>query len=203
MNSKVCKVEDCGASAEWSARGRKGLCRIHYSRLITNGDPLCKVISPGDVTRFVDEVVVGFAGEECLRWPFSTNTSGYGQISVNGRPIGAHRHVCTIVHGPPPTSGHLATHSCGNGHLGCVNPSHLSWKTHLGNMADMVSHGTSTRGERHHNCKLTEIKVREILSLNGKETLGVLAKKFGVRKETISKIQKGERWSFLSAERTS
>lgn len=49
-------------------------------------------------------------------------------------------HICTMVHGPKPSNHHSATHSCGNGHRGCINPKHIRWRTHRENMVEMANH---------------------------------------------------------------
>jgi hypothetical protein len=82
------------------------------------------------------------------------------------------------AHGEPPTARHEAAHSCGKGHLGCVHPGHLSWKTRNENRADMVRHGMLPRGTIVSTNKLTEDQVREIRSRMGSETGMALAAEF-------------------------
>lgn len=88
--------------------------------------------------RFVKETALPFEGNECLEWPYSGNNWGYGQLTVAGRLVVASRFVCEIAHGDPPTPEYQAAHSCGNGHLGCVNPQHLRWATPKENSADKI-----------------------------------------------------------------
>jgi hypothetical protein len=71
---------------------------------------------------------VGYDKDDCLIWPFSS-TRGYGHFKCNGVRSYAHRYMCTLVHGEPPSDEHQASHSCGKGHQKCVSPRHLSWKT--------------------------------------------------------------------------
>lgn len=198
MSNTICKIEGCDSSALYADRGRKGFCRIHYSRIHRHGDPNGGRTAPGDVLRFINDVALNFKGKECLAWPFSTDGKGYGQVVIDGGHTRAHRYICRLVKGTPPTPSHLAAHSCGKGHLGCVNPRHLSWKTHAENMADMVAHGSSTRGERHSNAKLTEENVMAIFRMKGSAPLSVISKKFSVRTSTVSRIHTGRRWSFLT-----
>lgn len=200
MSNLLCKIEGCDRGSAYSERGRRGFCRIHYSRLCRHGDPLGGGTVQGDVLRFINDVAAHFKGAECLTWPFSNDGKGYGQLSLNGRVGKAHRYVCEIAHGKPTVEAPLAAHSCGNGHLGCVNPAHLSWKTHAENMKDMVAHGSSTRGERSAQAKLTEADAKEILRMKGKSSLRKIAVKFGVQASTISRIHTGHRWSHLTAE---
>jgi hypothetical protein len=103
---------------------------------------------------------VGYEGDDCLTWPYALDKkTGHGSVNVNRKIEDPSRLMCRLAHGEPLTPKHEAAHSCGKGHRGCVNPKHLSWKTHAENMADMLIHGTSTRGERHGAAKLTERKV--------------------------------------------
>lgn len=84
---------------------------------------------------------VGYQGDDCLVWPFSRRKDGYGQVGVDGFVSKAHNVMCELVHGPAPSRNHMACHECGNGHLGCVHPKHVFWRTHAENMRDMVRHG--------------------------------------------------------------
>src|SRR5690349_16534473 len=77
-----------------------------------------------------------FADADCLKWPFADDGKGYGVIKVDGRQQYAHRIMCTLVNGEPPTELHETAHSCGNGHLGCVHPGHVRWATRAENHAD-------------------------------------------------------------------
>lgn len=87
---------------------------------------------------------IGHAGEDCLIWPFHRDPDkGYGFLGHNGITYKAHRRMCELAHGPAPSSQHHAAHSCANGHLGCVHPGHLSWKTPEGNAEDRVNHGNN------------------------------------------------------------
>jgi hypothetical protein len=151
-----------------------------------------------DSLQFLHSVVLVHDGDECLIWPFSKNHYGYGRISIDGTEHIVSRLVCKDAHGPPPTRGHEAAHSCGNGHLACVAKRHLSWKTRTENQTDRVSHGTSNRGERQWKSKLTEADAIEIRSLSKSKTGKELAAQFMVSQTTISRILSGKRWGWLS-----
>ncbi len=90
--------------------------------------------------------LVGHVGDECVSWPFGRMHKGYGQLGHLGKSHKAHRMLCEMVYGPPPTDKHQATHSCGNGHLGCVNPNHLEWKTSSTATRMERCRSTGTRG---------------------------------------------------------
>lgn len=132
--------------------------------------------------------------DECLLWPMGKDRHGYGTFGYLGRIHYAHRYVCEQIYGPAESELHYATHSCGNGHNGCYNPRHLSWKTASENQREMVVHGRQKKkgGTRR---KLTQEQVDEIKALKGQMTQLALAEKFGVRAETIGLIHRGELWT--------
>jgi len=126
------------------------------------------------------------ATDECILWPGSIATSGYAQFQYNHEHHSAHRFMCRLVHGEPPTSEHHASHSCGIRH--CINPRHLSWKTPAGNMADKHVHGT-------YRAKPIGIeKAREIRTWQGKERADQTAARFGLTESNIRRIWDGEIW---------
>lgn len=159
--------------------------------------------SRGEPMRFINEVALHHTGDECLTWPYGRDRDGYATISIDNKKVGAHRYVCKLAKGAPPTAGHEAAHSCGKGHEACIAPDHLSWKTRAENAADSLAHGTLSRGERHGRAKLTEAEARAILSMKGAESPGNLAERFGVSRHTISRIHNGLNWACLSEERAS
>lgn len=141
MATRFCTVDGCD-----KAHQAKGLCGAHYMRLFRHGDPLGGGTSPGEPQEFYRNIVLPYAGKDCLTWPFSRNAAGYGRIWVDGGMRTVSRRVCEEVNGPPPTPKHEAAHSCGKGHLACVTKGHLSWKTPKENCADRIIHGP--RSER-------------------------------------------------------
>lgn len=181
----------------------KGFCRSHHYRFLKHGDPLAGRTSPGELLRWFHDVALSHTGDECLTWPFGNDGWGYGRLRIDGRDVKAHRYICELVHGAPPTPDHEAAHSCGKGHEGCIAPGHLDWKTHKENIADKLIHGTHSRGERSVRAKITNDEAREILALKGVEPQSRLAKRFGVAPQTVSKIQCGKSWPWLSEEAVS
>jgi hypothetical protein len=136
---------------------------------------------------------VDYDGEECLIWPFSLTRDGYGNLGYEGKLHYAHRFMCELVNGPPPTPDHETAHSCGRGHDACVHPKHVSWKTRTENERDKVAHGT-TWGNRTERYKLTEPQVIEIRTLYPGKTVTELAAMFDVTRSNIRKILKRETW---------
>lgn len=135
-----------------------------------------------------------YEGDDCLIWPFGTSR-GYGQVKADGRIRKPHRVMCEWVNGSPPTDKHEAAHSCGNGHRGCVNPNHLSWKTRAENHADAIAHGTAHMNKLGvPRAKLSLTQALEIRSLKGNLSQDKIAERFGVSHSTVAKIHRGELW---------
>jgi hypothetical protein len=196
---KACSVGGCHKNAHQHSNGRKGLCVSHYKRLLRHGDPLGGGTPMGEPMRFIREIAVPYRGDECLIWPFGKWSNGYGVLNRRGPNIGAHRFICRLVNGEPPDITYDAAHSFGNGHLGCVNHRHLSWKTRSENLADRLLHGTHDRGERSVNAKLTDDNAKEILSLRGTISQTKIAKKFGVSQTCVSMIHRRLTWPHIDA----
>lgn len=131
---------------------------------------------------------VGYSADYCLIWPFCRNPNGYGQFGYLGEPHYAHRYMCELAHGAPPSPDHEAAHSCGNGHGGCCNPKHLSWKTRSENLLDCRQHGTQARSFHGSRGRLTDEQVQQIRDLKGKKTQAEIAGIFGVSEPTVRDI---------------
>lgn len=156
-------------------------------------------MAPNDYLKrvaFFRDNVLGYTGNECLIWPFDRNNKGYARLTIDGVRLLLHRHICRLKNGEPPEPKYDAAHSCGNGHLGCVNPRHLLWKTRKENEADKILHGTSNRGERCGNAKLKRSDVDRIISLKGVKSQRDIANEYGIHQVTVSKIHRGERWNY-------
>ena len=190
---KHCSFSGC--EKKLTRHSARGLCSGHYQQW-KRGEDL-RALEPRNVAVpwLLDHV--NYAGDECLIWPFSRTWCGRGQIKWQGKMTTAHRRMCILAHGEPPEGKPEATHSCGNGHLGCVNPKHLRWGSDKDNKADMLAHGTRVRGERQGSAKLTTQAVREIRRLAGQASHRELGQRFCVRGSTIGKILRRERWGHV------
>lgn len=186
----TCSVEGCD-----KPHYGKGWCNAHYRRWRRHGDPLGGSTSIWAAVSFLDEVVPSFDGDECLIWPFSRDACGYGKIKRGGISRFVNRIVCEREHGPPPTPKHQAAHSCGKGHLGCVNRRHLEWKSPKENSADKIKHGTTARGYRNSQVKLTESQVLKIRAST--KTHRELAEEFGISQTQVSDIKARKKWAWL------
>jgi hypothetical protein len=139
---------------------------------------------------------VEHASDECLIWPFSKNWNGYGHLKAFEQPtFYAHRVMCELAHGAPPTTSHVAAHSCGKGQQGCVNPRHLGWKSPAENQLDRRLHGTNRRKTKWtRNGSLVSDEARaQICALKGVKNQREIAAMFGISYQHVSLIQRGLR----------
>lgn len=188
-----CSVSGCEKPAL-----KKSLCNAHYLRMWRHGDPLKGALKKGEARDFV-QVAAKHDGSDCLLWPYAKDIGGAGVFNRRGRLVRVPREVCRIVNGEPPTQYHQAAHSCGNGHLGCVNPKHLRWATPVENNQDKINHGTSMRGSENPRSKLTEecvLKIRKMCNDDG-VPYAVVARDFGVSGSTVKDAALGRNWAWL------
>lgn len=102
------------------------------------------------IERFWKKVAIA-GPNECWLWTASTNTGGYGQVTINGRRILAHRIAYYLNTGDwAPAS---TCHNCDEPR--CCNPAHLFAGDQQANVDDMRD-----KGRRH--AKLTDAQVLEI-----------------------------------------
>jgi len=133
----------------------------------------------------------------CWLWQGPINPRHkYGQLTVAGQAIRAHRASYAIHHGPIPNNLWVL-HSCDN--PPCVNPDHLFLGTPKRNSQDMAKKGRSSKGEKNARSKLTSKQVEEIRMLAWTKTMlqKDIAEKYGVSKGAISLICNGINWSHL------
>lgn len=190
----ICAVADCD-----KPKHAHGYCARHAYHFKAHGDPLGgrRGASPGEPLRWIEDHAQ-HEGDDCLIWPFEINKrTGYGNVKHNGQKRLASRVMCEVAHGPPPSADMDAAHSCGNGHLACMNRSHLSWKTRTANVHDAVAHGTWKHGAMDPNAKLSEDDVREIRRRATTSTQQEIADDFGIARSHVSRIVNRVQWGWL------
>lgn len=191
---RLCIVPGC--SGKHRARG---YCAKHTKRLQVHGTLEGGTrTKPGEIAKFIEEVVLKHTADECLKWPFNRNWQGYPYwVSEGSRTGTLCRLICEKTKGPPPSPDHQCRHTCGKGHEGCCAPKHLEWGTRSENEQDKFIHGTSIRGERAPANKLTESQARTILALKGVVSQRKLAKMYNVTNGAISLIHNRTNWAWL------
>jgi len=125
----------------------------------------------------------------CWQWRAHTDKDGYGILPGDAKNTRAHRFSYELHHGPI-LDGMVICHKCDN--PGCVNPDHLFSGTVKDNAQDALKKGRHYIGEKNGRSKLTEERIKEILSsnMNGQQ----LADKFGVTRHTINNVRRGVTW---------
>jgi len=138
---------------------------------------------------------------DCLIWPKGKTKYGYGEVSICGVQMMAHRLVYWIYCGPIP-KGMRVLHKCDN--PPCVNPKHLFLGTAKDNSMDAWNKGRlkpipPRPGELNHNSVLSDKKVIEIRRryAAGGVLQKELAAEFGVSQVTISSITRLKIWRHL------
>jgi hypothetical protein len=137
-----------------------------------------------------------YQGDDCLIFPFGKN-KWYPTVIVDGKNQSAHSVMNRLANGEKPPGKHLSGHACGNGGIGCLNPRHLRWYTHVENAADRYVHGTALFGEKCPNAILTDAQVKEIKALRGTMTQQAIADMFGVKRGTVKSIFHGKAWKHI------
>lgn len=147
--------------------------------------------SPADALRWLIDHV-GYKGDDCLPWPFNVDKRvGRGRLLAYGKHWWAHRLMCQMAHGLPPTPKHQAAHECGKGHYGCCNPRHLRWKTNSENQLDRRRNGNMLRNRGGQRGHISLAQANEIVALKGKMTQVAIAAKFGV---SLGCVQYWHKW---------
>lgn len=191
-NGRICSIDGCG-----NKHDAKGYCSRHLYHFRKCGDPLGgrRGASPGEPLRWVAEHA-SYEGDDCIVWPFEKSRYGYGVVKHDGKRRVASRVMCEAVHGAAPAEGMDAAHSCGNGHLGCMNPTHLRWATRKQNIEDMRRHGSFIVGILKKS-KIHPDTVVQIRSKIGIVSQTSLAKSLGLRQSEISRIQLMQRFAWV------
>lgn len=139
----------------------------------------------------------------CMNWPFSRKSRGYGQLRYPGiaTPQCAHVVSFAVTHGLTLPLGIVVRHKCDN--TACFKPSHLLGGTQQENTQDGVERGRYLSGSSHPRARLSEAIVEDIrsryrpgntvLTRNG-PTLAELAAEYGVARATVQFVVMGRTW---------
>lgn len=158
-----------------------------------------QVSSSGEVRSLTRMVPTSYGAERVnVGRVMSQSSDKVGRRGVNllGQNERVHRLVLEAFVGPCP-AGMECRHL--NGNCADNRVENLAWGTHAENCADMIRHGTSTKGERSASAKLNTWAVLWIkkITKHGFAEQKYLAEIFGVSDATISMIKTGAVWSHV------
>jgi hypothetical protein len=140
---------------------------------------------------------VNVRGEnECWLWLRPLNKWGYGRYRVGNFQAMAHRVAYELTTGKN-IDGYVAMHICDN--PSCCNPNHLVLGTHADNQADKYKKNRQAKGETNGQSLLTEKQVIEARQKYKPRvvTYEILAKEYGVSKDTMQKAIRGIYWKHI------
>lgn len=183
----VCSIPKCGRNTI----GR-GFCSTHYSRWFRNGNQTLR----RDLTLTLEQRFWAKVQkrDQCWLWTGAASRQGYGQLLFKRKNEKAHRLSWQLHNGAIP-EGVWVLHKCDV--KKCVRPDHLFLGTRLDNVRDMIAKGRDARGERSATAKLTEGKVREIISIGSSLSRAEIGRRFGVHSTTVSWILRGHGWKHI------
>ncbi len=132
----------------------------------------------------------------CWLWTGNTDRFGYGILRVDGVTKKTHRYVLELTAGVELT-GKVVMHMCDE--PACCNPAHLAVGTHQENMADKVAKNRQAKGSNSGSAMLTESQVLEMRAKYRprKITYAVIAREYGVCKDTAQKAIRGINWGHI------
>ena len=149
--------------------------------------------------RFWSKARIGLP-DACWEWT-GARTHGYGAMRFLGNQMSTHRIAYLLeVGGIPP--GLFVCHRCDN--RSCCNPRHLFLGTPVDNVADMIAKGRrADTGLKNGAARLTLEEVIAIRMETVKRgSAKALSHKYGVSKNTIYRVLRGETWRRFTTERT-
>ena len=135
-----------------------------------------------------------FSMTDCIEWPKSKTTAGYGQLKRDGKKIMAHRFVWEKAYGPIP-KGMCICHRCDN--PPCVNLEHLFLGTHGDNIRDCYA---KKRRRLASKPKVSEQTAVRLKMLYGVVPVRQLAIALGVSSSYVKNIMTGKRFPHVTAQ---
>lgn len=131
--------------------------------------------------------------DDCWNWSGSKLRSGYGQMTIQGKCVQAHRFSYELHFGFFPKTAHVL-HRCDNS--SCVNPAHLFLGTAKDNKEDCVAKHRHAAGESHGMALLTREQVGEIRTryVKRKVPMKFFADKFGVTISAVNQVLRNVTW---------
>lgn len=183
-----CSVPECQEYARF-----RGWCRKHYNRWQRHGDPTAGRTPNGKPLDWL-KAAISLPSDECIEWPFSISSDGYGRVRFEGKFRPATHASLSLFGVPQPTPHHKALHEpqvCHN--RACINPLHLRWGFPAENTADRILDGTAALGAGNPAAKLTARQVERIRTDNRLHR--EIAADFGVSRSQVSRIKNGSAWS--------
>jgi hypothetical protein len=149
-----------------------------------------------------------FRTDEWLPVVTNVHQDGYLQFNVpkEANPVRnkrwvykVHYFVCLAFHGVPSEGQEVRHFPDGNPQNN--RPENLRWGTHAENMGDTIVQGTSARGSRSGNAKLTESDIPTMFELRRQGwTNTQIAEKFGVTQPVVCTILKGKSWTHVTSQ---
>lgn len=129
----------------------------------------------------------------CWVWKKSKRSNGYGWICWKGEKKETHRLYWLLSGRVIPEGFHIRHgHGCSKA---CFNPYHLTSGTRAENNADKIRDGTSNRGEKSPEAKLTN---EQVLAIRASEkSQKELGEEYGVCYQTISAIINRKTWKHI------
>ena len=125
----------------------------------------------------------------CWTWKKAKGSGGYGVTWYQGKTVYAHRMSYYAYKGEF-DSDFIVRHTCDN--PSCVNPNHLILGSDQDNSTDMVNKDRQAKGSKNGLAKLNESIIPYIKT--SPLSSRVLGKEFGVCKNVILEIKRGNIW---------
>jgi hypothetical protein len=193
MSMNLCTVSGCDRKKDSKA----GLCNMHYKRMKRNGTTDERVTTRHKLDKIADDYLGGWITFGCIRHPGELMSNGYGMTSDDGERLSSHVYVQRRVAGEAPEGKTDVAHSCKGK---CVNPAHLSYKSHAENMADQLRDGTRAVGSKHGQTDLNEDDVWNMRCeyAAGGISMTKLGDKYGLTQPTVWALIHGHTWQHVA-----